>query len=125
MSRPIFTAIVACSMLLLGSTVSRAQQPMAIISVDWNHEAVVGPQRTDLIHKSLRAAFADTLKKKLNVNDPATVADLDMMVDRRNIRLLIMPKGAVQPTQGEILAAVKESFLETVTTFFNDFHARG
>jgi len=47
-----------------------------------------------------------------------------MMREGRNIRLVIVPKGAVQPTADEILAVVKDSFMETVSNFFNDFHTR-
>jgi len=43
---------------------------------------VDAPRRNpELIYKTLKAAFADTLKKKLNVENPATVADLEMMND--------------------------------------------
>jgi hypothetical protein len=125
MSRRFFTPVVACVILLLGSAIAHAQQPLGMIAIDWNYEAVDGPQRNpDLIYKTLRAAFADTLKKKLNVNDPATVADLEMMREGRNIRLVIITKGAVQPTADEILAVVKDPFMETVSKFFNDFHTK-
>ena len=125
MSRKILTPVVASLMLLLSAAASHAQQPLAIIAVDWNFDgAGAAPRNPDLIYKTLKAAFADTLKKKLNVNDPATVADLDMMRDGQNFRFLIIPKGAVQPTADEIVAVIKESFVDTVTTFFNDFHTK-
>ena len=123
MPRKILMPLVAGLMLMLSTAALHAQQPLGIISVDWNSDgAGAAPRNPDLIYKTIKAAFADTLKKKLNVNDPATVADLEMMRDGQNFRFVIIPKGAVQPTQDEILAVVKDSFVDTVTTFFNDFH---
>src|SRR5947207_1075428 len=125
MSRKIFATILAALALSLIISSARAQQPIGVIAIDWNNDSPNGQHGDyDLVSKSLKAAFADTLKKKLNVPDPAVVADLEMVRDGNNIRLVIMPKGAVQPTQDEILAVVKESFLEVVKNFFNDYHAR-
>src|SRR6266566_6620356 len=125
MSRKIIFTLLAVFALALNTSSARAQQPIGVIAIDWNNESPSGQHGDyDLVSKSLKAAFADTLKKKLNVPDPAAVADLEMVRDGNNIRLVIMPKGAVQPTQDEILAAVKESFLDVVKNFFNDYHAR-
>src|SRR3954462_10532460 len=125
MSRKLLTSLIAALMMLLISSNSSAQQqqPLAVIAVDWNFDgAGAAPRNPELIYKTLKAAFADTLKKKLNVNDPTTVADLEMMRDGQNFRFVIIPKGAAQPTPDEVLAVVKENFMETVTNFFNDFH---
>jgi len=112
-------------MLLLSTAAAFAQQPLGMITVDWNNDVPGAPARNpELINKMIKAAFADTLKKKLNVNDPATVADLEMMREGQNLRFVIIPKGAVQPTQDEVLAVIRESFLDVVTNFFNEFHAR-
>jgi chromosome segregation ATPase len=117
------TPLVAALILLGITAASYAQQPLGIISVDWNFDGAGAPPRNpELINKTIKAAFADTLKKKLNVNDPAAVADLEMMREGQNFRFVIIPKGAVQPTQDEILAVVKDSFVDNVTNFFNDFH---
>ena len=125
MSRFRFTTLLACLILLLSTAATRAQQPLGMITVDWNNDVPGAPARNpELINKTLKAAFADTLKKKLNVNDPATVADLEMMREGPNLRFVIIPKGAVQPTQDEVLAVIRESFLDVVTKFFNEFHAR-
>ncbi len=125
MSRRIFTPLLAAAMLLLTSAAALAQQPLGMITVDWNNDVPGAPPRNpELINKAIKAAFADTLKKKLNVNDPATVADLEMMREGQNYRFVIMTKGAVQPTQDEVVAVIRESFLDVVTNFFNDFHAR-
>src|SRR4051812_3519685 len=105
MSRKIIFTLLPVLALALITCAARAQQPIGVIAIDWTNESPDGPHRDyNLISKSLKAAFADTLKKKLNVPDPAAVADLEMMHDGGNIRLVIMPKGAVQPTQDEILA---------------------
>ena len=123
MSQKILTPLIAALMLLLSTAASHAQQPLGMITVDWNFDgAGAAPRNPELIHRTLKAAFADTLKKKLNVTDPATVADLEMMREGPNFRFVIIPKGAVQPTQDEILAVVRDPFIDTVTSFFNDFH---
>src|SRR6267142_6988131 len=125
MSRTIFTSLFACLILLLSTAATRAQQPLGMITVDWNNDVPGAPARNpELINKTLKAAFADTLKKKLNVNDPATVADLEMMREGPNLRFVIIPKGAVQPTQDEVLTVIRDSFLDVVTNFFNEFHAK-
>jgi hypothetical protein len=126
MSRSISISILAGLMLLLAANPAHAQQPLGIISIEWNNESPDAPRRNpEVIYKALKAAFADTLKKKLNVTDPATIADVEPMhVDARSIQLAIISRGAAQPTADEILAAVKDSYVETVTNFFNDFHAR-
>jgi len=112
-------------LLLLSTAATRAQQPLGMITVDWNNDVPGAPARNpELINKSIKAAFADTLKKKLNVNDPATVDDLEMMREGPNLRFVIIPKGAVQPTQDEVLTVIRDSFLDVVTNFFNEFHAR-
>src|SRR5258705_4422380 len=127
MFRSISICIIAGLVMLLSSDVVHAQQqqPLGVIAIDWGYESADAPRRNpELIYKSLKAAFADTLKKKLNVENPATVADLEMMNDGRNIRLVIVSKDAVQPTPDEVLAMVKDSFLEVVNNFFSDYHAR-
>jgi hypothetical protein len=125
MSRRTLAPVIAGLMLLLATTATHAQQPLGMITVDWNNDPAGAPPRNpELIYKTLKAAFADTLKKKLNVNDPATVADLEMRLEGQNLRFVIFAKGAVQPTQDEILAVMKESFMDTVNTFFNEFHAK-
>jgi hypothetical protein len=127
MSRSIIASILAALTLLLAGITARAQQPqpLGMIAVDWNNEAPEGPQRNPkLIYMTLKAAFADTLKKKLNVENPAAVADLEMMAEGRNLRFVIISKGAVQPTPDEILAVVKDPFMDVVTSFFNEYHAK-
>src|SRR5256885_9371293 len=100
MSRKVFTPVIAGLILLLCAAATHAQQPLGIISVDWNSDgAGAAPRNPELIYKTMKASFADTLKKKLNVNEPATVADLEMMRDGQNFRFVIIPKGPVQPTQ--------------------------
>jgi hypothetical protein len=127
MFRSIFTSVLAVLMLLLSTATAHAQQqaPLGVIAIDWGYEQADAPRRNpELIYKTLKAAFADTLKKKLNVENPATVADLELMNDGRNIRLVIISKGAVQPTADEVMAMVKDSFMDVVNNFFNDYHAR-
>jgi hypothetical protein len=110
---------------LPSATAAFAEEPMGVITVDWLETPAGAPHRnTDLIFKSLKAAFADTLKKKLNVTDPAGVADLELAQEGQNLRLLIVPRGAVQPTADEILAVAREAFLETVNNFFRELHGR-
>src|SRR4030095_10370600 len=117
MSRAKRISVLIASILFLSAALARAQQqqPLGIIAVDWNTEGAVGAQRNpDLIYKKLRAAFADTLKKKLNVDNPPMLADLEMMNEGRNLRFVIVSKGAVQPTPDEVLTVVRDSFLEVV-----------
>jgi len=121
MSRSIFTSALICLMLSL-AVVAHAQQPLGMITVDWNNDSPAAPRNAELISKAIKAAFADTLKKKLNVENPATVADLEMMREGQNLRFVIVSKGAVQPTQDEVMAVVRESFYETLTNFFTDLH---
>src|SRR5256885_2269730 len=79
MSRRIFLSLLIALALALVSQGAGAQQPLAFIAVDWSYQAADGARRDpELIYKSLKAAFADTLKKKLNIPDPAAVADLEM-----------------------------------------------
>jgi hypothetical protein len=125
MSRTIIKPVVIALMLLVVSAAGYAQQPLGVIAVDWNGDAAnVAPRNGELIYKTVKAAFADTLKKKLNVNDPATVADLEMMRDGLNFRFVIIPKGAVQPTQDEILAVVRDPFLDTLSNLFLELHQK-
>src|SRR5258705_7594398 len=113
MPRTISMTFLAGIMLFLTTAPALAQQPLGMITVDWNNDVPGAPARNpELINKAIKAAFADTLKKKLNVNDPATVADLEMMREGQNFRFVIIPKGAVQPTQDEVLAVIRETFLD-------------
>src|SRR3954469_5727741 len=105
MSRSSFICIVAGLMMLLSSVLHAQQQPqpLGVIAIDWGYESADAPRRNpELISKSLKAAFADTMKKKLNVENPATVADLEMMNEGHNIRMVIVSKGAAQPTADEV-----------------------
>ena len=106
MPRTILRMFLAALMLPILSAIARAQehQPLAVILVNWNDRPAGAPHvNTDLVYKSLSAAFADTLKKKLNVADPTTIANMDMGEDNGNLRLIIEGRGALQPTSDEIV----------------------
>src|SRR5258706_10383240 len=45
-----------------------------------------------------------------------------MMREGQNLGLVIIPKGAVQTAADEILAVVREPFLETLTSLLKDLH---
>src|SRR4051794_32117091 len=123
MSGKLINSLVVNLVLLFSVASAFAQQPLAMITVDYDNGANP-PRNSELIHKTLNAALAETLKKKLNVNDPATVADLMVMREGTSFRIVIVPKGAVQPTPDEVLVAIRESFLDTVTNILNDLHQR-
>jgi predicted nucleic acid-binding Zn-ribbon protein len=108
--------LIALALALISSTV-RAAEPLAILHVYWN-----APTRPDprLIEKSLTSAYADALKKHLKVADPASIFTLTTRFDGNDIELVITKKNAVQPPPEEIIAMIKEHFLETASNFFLD-----
>ncbi len=116
---------VLALLTLLAATPARAE-PIALISVNWSFRPAGLPARdSDKIYKALRAAFAEALKKNLNVADPAAVADLDLAsAGQGSFQIHINSRGVAQPTREQIIAVAEGPFLETVTKFFNDLHSR-
>jgi hypothetical protein len=117
-SRHFFAALM---MLCAIAAAARAAEPIAMLHVYWN-----APSRPDprIVQKGLGSAFADALKKHLNVADPAAHAELMIRFEGSDVQVVVVKKGAAQPTADEIVAMIKEHFLDTASNFFTDLASR-